>query len=71
MATDDKGMNPIDRLRDHYDNLDMTCPACGYDDADGKWDSETDGHEITYEHRCPSCGERQDRTITVENDDER
>ena len=65
MGLGDRGMTPLDRLRDHYDHVDMTCPECGYEDADGEWVSETDGSQIRYQHICPSCGKVQHRTITL------
>jgi predicted RNA-binding Zn-ribbon protein involved in translation (DUF1610 family) len=65
MATSNRGMNPLDTLRDRYDHVEMVCPACGYDDADGKWISETDGAEVVYEHACPSCEKVTVRRITI------
>ncbi|MBX0348200.1 hypothetical protein [Haloarcula pellucida] len=31
----------------------------------GRWSSETDGHEIHYEHECPSCGAVREHTLTL------
>lgn len=65
MATNSRGMNALDALRDRYDHGETVCPACGYDDAGGKWASETDGAEVVYEHACPSCGEVTVHRITI------
>ena len=65
MATNSRGMNPLDALRDRYDHVETVCPACGYDDADGKWASETDGAKVRYEHACPSCDKVTVHTITI------
>jgi predicted RNA-binding Zn-ribbon protein involved in translation (DUF1610 family) len=65
MATNNRGMNPLDTLRDRYDHVETVCPACGYDDADGKWTGETDGAEVRYEHACPSCEHVAVRRITI------
>lgn len=65
MASRGSGSTPLDRLQAHYEDVDMTCPDCGYADEDGAWQADTDGCQIRYRHVCPSCGEIQTRTITV------
>ena len=64
MATSNRGMNPLDTLRDRYEAVETECPACGYDDAEGTWVSQTDGAEVRYEHDCPSCGKVTAHTIS-------
>lgn len=66
MARSDSGSTPLDRLQAHFEDVDMTCPGCGYADEDGVWEAETDGGQIRYRHLCPSCGEIKTRTITIE-----
>ncbi|NHX35395.1 MULTISPECIES: HVO_0649 family zinc finger protein [Halolamina] len=65
MATSNRGMNPLDTLRDRFDEVETVCPACGYDDDDGTWATETDGAEVRYEHDCPSCGKVTAHTISL------
>ena len=64
MATSNRGMNPLDTLRDRYEAVETECPACGYEDDEGTWGSETDGAEVRYEHDCPSCGKVTTHTIS-------
>ncbi|MFB6254932.1 MAG: HVO_0649 family zinc finger protein [Halobacteriaceae archaeon] len=61
----DSGTNPFDKLRIHYEDIDMKCPECGYEDNESSWESFTNGREITYQHICPNCGKVRRRTITV------
>jgi predicted RNA-binding Zn-ribbon protein involved in translation (DUF1610 family) len=66
MAADrGSGTTALDRLRTHYDNVDMVCPECGYEDSDGSWQSEMSGKRIDYRHLCPSCGAIRRRTIRL------
>ncbi len=64
MATSNRGMNPLDALRDRYAEVETECPACGYEDDDGTWVGETDGAEVRYERDCPSCGKVTAHTIS-------
>lgn len=50
-----KGGSTFARLRRRYETTEKKCPACGYVDEEGNWTSETDGHQIVYQHVCPSC----------------
>ncbi|SDM08043.1 hypothetical protein SAMN04487949_0767 [Halogranum gelatinilyticum] len=59
------GTTPLDRLKTHYDDVDLTCPKCGYEDADGHWRVQTSGKEVHYQHLCPSCGASRRRTIRL------
>lgn len=65
MATNDRGTTPFDRLRSRYENVDMRCPECGYEDEDGEWLSTTDGSQVLYRHVCPQCGSVRKRTYTL------
>jgi len=48
--------NPIERLRERYENSETKCPECGFvDDSEDNWLSHTDGGRIVYHHVCPSC----------------
>jgi uncharacterized Zn finger protein len=65
MASTERGVSALDRLRSHYDREDMRCPECGYEDEAGKWLSETNGRRIDYRHVCPGCGSVRRRTYTL------
>ncbi|EJN60775.1 HVO_0649 family zinc finger protein [Halogranum rubrum] len=68
MAVDRRaGTTALDRLRTHYDSVDMVCPKCGYEDTDGKWRSEMNGSRVDYQHLCPSCGAIRRRTIRLDS----
>lgn len=68
MAADRRaGTTALDRLRTHYDSVDMVCPKCGYEDTDGKWRSEMSGKRVDYQHLCPSCGAIRRRTIRLDS----
>jgi predicted RNA-binding Zn-ribbon protein involved in translation (DUF1610 family) len=58
--------SPFERLRSQYNDVDLVCPKCGYDDIDGEWQAVTTGRTIEYRHICPSCGAIRRRTITLE-----
>lgn len=57
------GTTPLDRLRSHYDDVDLKCPKCGYVDESGKWRVTMTGGRVDYHHLCPSCGARRTRTV--------
>ncbi|MFC7165583.1 HVO_0649 family zinc finger protein [Halospeciosus flavus] len=59
------GNSAFDRLASHYDDVDLTCPACGYEDEDGRWQKKVRGKRVTFSHVCPSCGEVRTRTIDL------
>ena len=63
------GATPLDRLGSHFDDVDLVCPDCGYDDADGRWMTETSGDRVRYRHVCPSCGSIRQRTLDVGGDE--
>lgn len=67
MATDD-GRSPMERLRTHYDNEELTCTECGYEDDGGAWESETNGSEVHYYHECPQCGAVREHSLSVDGD---
>lgn len=67
MASNTRRGNPLERLRTHFDDVDLVCPDCGYDDADGGWSSETTGDRILYRHVCPSCGAIRKRTLRLDD----
>lgn len=49
------GTTPFDRLRDRLDRESRRCPACGHEDAEGRWRADTSGGVVRYTRRCPSC----------------
>lgn len=51
------GKTAFDRLRDRFDQDARRCPACGYEDVDGRWHADTSGDRVRYSHECPSCGD--------------
>ena len=57
------GLTPFERLRSRYDHEDLVCPACGYEDAEGRWLAATTGERVRYRHVCPSCGNIRSRTF--------
>ncbi|WP_135304347.1 HVO_0649 family zinc finger protein [Haloarcula amylovorans] len=57
--------SPMELLKHHYDETELVCPDCGYEDEEGSWSSETDGREIHYEHECPSCGAVREHTLSL------
>lgn len=57
---------PLEWVRMRYENTDKKCPACGYIDEDGNWESRTDGGRIVYRHVCPSCEASREHTFTLE-----
>ena len=60
------GITALDRLKSHYDSVDLTCPKCGYEDTGGKWRVQTTGNTVLYQHLCPSCGANRQRTIRLD-----
>lgn len=65
MSRSGTGSSPLDRLASHYEDVDITCPECGYTDEDASWKARGNGRRIDYQHLCPSCGEIRIRTITL------
>jgi len=59
------GLSPFERLRSRFEDEDLVCPKCGYDDEDGKWLAATGGDRIQYRHLCPSCGYVRRRTFRL------
>ncbi|MFB6118073.1 HVO_0649 family zinc finger protein [Halosegnis sp.] len=57
--------SPLRRLREYYDEAEPTCPACGYVDQATGWTGRTDGQQVSYRHKCPSCGAVQERELDV------
>ncbi|WP_396613257.1 HVO_0649 family zinc finger protein [Haloferax sp. S1W] len=55
----------MDRLRDHYADVDRECSECGFVDEDGEWSARTTGSRIDYRHVCPSCGAIEVRTLKL------
>lgn len=66
MPTRDEGASPFERLTSHFEEVDMTCPECGYEDEDGEWLSKTDGSRVLYQHICPNCAKVRQRTFELE-----
>jgi len=67
MSRSRSGSSVIDRLNARYEDVDITCPECGYVDEDASWRAETNGRRIDYRHLCPSCGSMRTRTVTLED----
>ncbi|WP_435349691.1 HVO_0649 family zinc finger protein [Haloarchaeobius sp. HRN-SO-5] len=61
------GTTPFERLGTHYEDVDVTCPDCGYVDEDASWKATTNGRRIDYTHLCPSCGSIRTRTVTCDD----
>lgn len=57
--------SPIERLRSYYDEEELVCPDCGYEDDPGSWEGETDGNQVHYFHECPGCGAVREHTMTL------
>ena len=66
MSRRSTGSTPIDRLGSHYENVDVTCPDCGYVDEDASWTVKGNGKRVDYQHRCPSCGQNRIRTLALD-----
>jgi predicted RNA-binding Zn-ribbon protein involved in translation (DUF1610 family) len=59
------GTNPLERLGSRFDDVDLVCSDCGFEDDDGSWTSVTSGDRILYRHVCPSCGSIRKRTLRL------
>ncbi|NEU58555.1 HVO_0649 family zinc finger protein [Halorussus sp. MSC15.2] len=59
------GRSPFERLRSRFEETDLVCPKCRYEDADGRWVAETTGDRVQYRHLCPSCGYVRRRTFRL------
>lgn len=59
------GSTPLDRLTSHYDDIDLRCPSCGFEDDEGGWKAATNGNTVLYRHICPSCGSIRKRTLKM------
>lgn len=57
--------SPLERLRNYYDHEELVCPECGYEDEEGSWESETDGHLVHYYHECPRCDAVREHTLEL------
>lgn len=55
----------FEKLKSHYDETDLKCHECGYEDEEGEWQTKTTGDEVEYRHLCPSCGALDRRTLSV------
>jgi predicted RNA-binding Zn-ribbon protein involved in translation (DUF1610 family) len=69
MSTYRRGTSALDRLKDRYDDEEVVCPECGYEDEPGSWQVETTGSRVYYRHLCPSCGSRRTRVIRLGGSD--
>ncbi|EJN61134.1 hypothetical protein SAMN04487950_3928 [Halogranum rubrum] len=61
----DHERSPFEKLKHHYEETDLECHECGYDDTEGEWQTQTTGDTVEYRHVCPSCGAIQRRTLSV------
>ncbi len=55
--------SPFDRLRQQYEKKQHKCIKCGYYDRDAHWRVNKRGHEVHYQHMCPSCGSTDTRVL--------
>lgn len=62
---DNGNRSPMEWLRSHYDEEELTCPDCGYEDEEGSWVSETNGKQVHYFHECPACDAVREHTIRL------
>jgi predicted RNA-binding Zn-ribbon protein involved in translation (DUF1610 family) len=67
MSRDDT-RSAFDQLRQYYDQSELVCPDCGFEDDEGSWEGETDGSQVHYFHECPSCGSVREHTVSLEAD---
>lgn len=67
MPTRDGGANPFERLRSHFEDVEMACPECGYEDDEGEWLANTDGGRVVYQHICPKCGKVRQYSYTLDD----
>jgi len=58
----------LERLTEYYDDTELVCSECGFEDEEGHWRSETDGGVVEYTHECPECGAVGEHTLTVRRD---
>ena len=63
--TPDASRSAFERLKRRYDHTERVCPECGYEDPDGGWESETDGHVVAYHHECPNCGAVREHVVQL------
>ncbi|WP_276258556.1 HVO_0649 family zinc finger protein [Haloglomus litoreum] len=63
--------SPMERLQSYYDDEELVCPECGFEDDPGSWESETDGRQVHYHHECPSCGAVREHTLDLPADGSR
>lgn len=69
MPTDENGgRTAFERLRSHYEDVDLLCPECGYEDDEGSWTAKSAPHRILYRHVCPSCGAIRTRTLATDEE---
>jgi len=61
----DESRTAFEQLKRYYDQKELLCPECGYEDDEGAWESETDGRVVEYFHECPSCGAVREHTIEL------
>lgn len=66
MAINRSGTTALDRLGKHFDDVDLVCPDCGYEDREGGWQAATAGLRIHYRHVCPSCGSIRTRELRLD-----
>jgi len=63
--TVDSSLSPFERLKRYYDESELACPDCGYEDTEGEWETETNGGVVEYRHECPTCGQVQHHTVEL------
>ncbi|MFB6154922.1 MAG: HVO_0649 family zinc finger protein [Haloferacaceae archaeon] len=59
------GNSALNRLGSYLDEVERTCSACGYHDAEGRWEARATGNRVIYRHECPSCGATVTRTLDL------
>lgn len=64
----DTTRSALEQLSEYYEETELVCPECGYEDETGHWRSETDGDVVEYTHECPECGAVSEHTLSVHDD---
>jgi predicted RNA-binding Zn-ribbon protein involved in translation (DUF1610 family) len=65
----DGSRSPLERLKRHYDQEELVCPECGFEDEEGAWEAEADGAQVLYRHTCPKCGAEREHELAVSDAD--
>lgn len=67
MVPRDNVDNALSDLKARYEETDVHCGDCGYEDQGGTWQVSEVDREVRFRHVCPSCGAVQTRVLKLEN----